>query len=751
MRFIPTILLSLLTLLLTVAACFLVIDGNLARLTGWYRFEKGGKLFEGQNSDVMAEVDWMRIQDLHSTIECAKRADGSWWITAPFQDRMSPVAAQAILAFTEQTRIVDTLPLNDTTKRSLREFGVETRPFTLTIKRPTDDGKTTVARYTIGSQAPWYADAQDGKQVLPTCYLRSDFYGRDKRIHVVSGSILAIFKNGLRDLRDLKVLQVNPAAITGIDIVSTDENKAPLSLQRISSEASWTISAPTSTEADQDKVNKFIDNLCELTAIRVSDLQDVELPETGQSQLITLKDIAGNSLSITLYPETYNKELDAMVQLACVSDRSVVFTLQASPRIRRKGDYAAIINEVYKLPVLPENIIAKIRSGNTPVYTQDLSVELADLRSRQFSQTKKDDIVRLALRASYTNSNLRLVLIPGDEKSQVKDQWMYSIANAPFANAENAVANHLIASLSSVPVEEFLYDAAPGEGLSEAMQQYGLNDPDYVLTLLPRPCPLRSNVFGYDMPLIKDRAPITYIFKRYDDEEKFESYWVGCEVGGSSICRLSSKMTRNFSLQNTNWKERHILRFAQSSLKELTMDYQEAPLKLQYDYIGESWTGTLNGKDVTANINPYRAQHYLRTLQKLRAHLWLPSTDEAALKALETPVYKVQLELKISKIADQEAVIMGQSDENTEENYGGSRKEQAAELLQDGNADEDQQMRDLALADYVYETKTITLEIAPVQAREDTMFYGRIVETGELFILSQSDALSLASGLLEGI
>ncbi|MFI3242773.1 MAG: DUF4340 domain-containing protein [Akkermansia sp.] len=750
MRYIPTILLSLITLLLAVAATFLVLDGNLARLTGWYRFQKGGKLFEGQTAEAMQEVDWMRIQDLHSTIECEKHPDGTWWITSPYQDRMSPVAAQAILNFTEKTRIVDTLPLNSTVKRSLREFGVETRPFTIVIKKPKGDRKTSVARYTIGSQAPWYADAQDGKQVLPTCYLRSDFYGRDKRIHVVTGSLLPIFKNGLRDLRDLQVLQVQPDAITGIDILSTDENTEPISMQRISAEASWNLKSPIVTEANQEEVKKFINKLCGLTAIRVNDVQDVELPETGQASLITIKDIQGNNISITLYPETYNKDLDAMVQLACVSDRNVVFTLQVSPRIRRKGEYASIINAVYKLPILPESYMAKIRTGNTPVYSQDLKVDADHLRSRKFTQIKADEIVRLSLRSTFSTEGLRLVLIPGDEESQVKDLWMYSIGYDTFANAETSVVNSLVNAVGSVPVEEYLADAKPGETLDAELKHYGLNEPDYTLTLLPRPCPLRSYVFGCDMPLIKDRTPQTYIFKRYQDVERQEIYWVGCELGGSSICRISPKLTRNFSLLRNKWKERQLLRFTQSSLREMRMDYQQAPLELQYDYIGESWTGTLDGKDISANINPYRAQHYLRALQALRVFQWLDYDDADALRALEKPVFKISLGLEINQISEQSAAIIGQAGDETDPTAG-SRTAQAESLLQEEGSDDDQKMRDLALADYETEKKTITLEIAPVQAREDTMFYGRILETGEIFMLTQQDALSLASTILEGI
>ena len=88
MRIISTIVLVLLAALCVTAATFLAIDGNIARLTGWYHFKPGMPLFSKENTTKLQDVSWMRIESLHDRIECAKQADGSWWITKPFHDRM---------------------------------------------------------------------------------------------------------------------------------------------------------------------------------------------------------------------------------------------------------------------------------------------------------------------------------------------------------------------------------------------------------------------------------------------------------------------------------------------------------------------------------------------------------------------------------------------------------------------------------------------------------------------------------------
>ena len=65
MRILPTILLSILAAGAVTMATFLAIDGNLARITGWYRFEPGMPLFSAENMHYLNDVCWMRIQDLH--------------------------------------------------------------------------------------------------------------------------------------------------------------------------------------------------------------------------------------------------------------------------------------------------------------------------------------------------------------------------------------------------------------------------------------------------------------------------------------------------------------------------------------------------------------------------------------------------------------------------------------------------------------------------------------------------------------
>lgn len=753
MRIIPTIILTLLAALCVTAAVFLAIDGNIARLTGWYHFKPGMPLFSEENTNRLNEVSWMRIESLHDRIECKQEADGSWWIDKPFRDRMKQDAAQAIINFTATAKVIDTLPLNNTTRGSMREFGVETTPHKITLKVPAGKNDlTTIARYTMGSASPWFADAGDGEHLLPTTYLRTDFYGRDKRIHVVSGNILSIFRNGLEALRDPHPLLFKPSDVRKVSISTSDKEEKPLIIQRVSAEAPWNITSPNLTGAGQDRVNNLVADLSALEALRVDNADDIQLPQKAIYIIEVSLESSPHPLRLKLYAPFTPEGGDQLLCYATVEDRPVVFTLQAEPKVRRKGSYAAIVNTICRLPVLPEKAMAQILSGTGAVYTTELPLSLEKLRTMQFTDIKADDIERVALRSRFASWPLRLLRIPGDAESEVADTWMYSAAGHGYREAEKEVVERLLKSLSGVPVAGFVEDVPPGEDPQNAMAKHGLNAPDYVLSVLPRPCAVRTALFGQDLPLVRDRAPRTFFIKRNADPETGRGLWLGMEYGTHSIYQLSTKLTRNFSMASEHWKQKNILHFPISALRKLTLGFGAAPLELEYDYIGETWAGTMKGEDVTPRINPHRAENYVRQLQKLKAFQWLYEGDANASQALQNPVFYVKLELELTDYSDAEAVIIDTPedvDSVTLDEVDGSRRKLAEKMLSEQDATAEK-MRNVALAERKTHKQTLTIEIAPADNTSDRpIFYGRIRETGALFTLQYTDAQSLAGSILD--
>ncbi len=751
MRYLSTIVLSILTLLILAAASLLVIDGNLARLTGWYSFKKGEALFQASTLDQLHEVDWMRIEDLHDRLECERHADGSWWITAPFSDRMNPLAAQAILAFTQKAVLIDTLPLDQSTEGSLREFGVETSPYSLTLKRPLGSERTTVARYTLGATAPWFADTEEEKTVIPTTYLRTDFYGNDQRIHVVTGNILSIFNNGLQGLRDLSPLSFVADDITSLSIAKHVGDTPTITAQRPSAQAAWTIIRPIITKANSYAIDDLITDLLEIKAIRVEDKSAIDLSKQGNPVSITIRSTTGKKLDFHIYPPFFSEKDDSTISYATVSDRNVVFSLPASPRVVRKGSYAAIINASFSLPLLPDPILEQLRQGKTPIYTEDLTLSLDELRSLELSSIPAQDIARVSVNTPYAQAPLRLLLIPGDADSKVPAKWMFSSASNYEAADESRVSAFLT-SLNRTPMVRVLRDIKASDDYYEILHEYGLDRPDYSITVLPLPCSYRSVIFGHDMPLIKDRPPISYAIKyKRSDNPDIPATWIVHERGSSVIGELSTAVAKYLSLDKYQWKDKRALSFPISALKSMVMQFQTAQLDLSFDYIGDRWSGTLNGEDISMKINSHRAANYLRNLNKIRVIRWLPASHTPALRALKQPAFQLKLNLELSNISQRSGFIVhnnaadAQQIESQKQLQGGVATH---EYLQD-QAD-DKAITDSLFSDQDRVKKSITLQIAPVNvSNPDTPFYGQIVETGDLFIISKEDAWSLGNNLLD--
>ena len=743
MRVLPTVLLSLLAIGSVTLSAFLAIDGNLARITGWYRFEPGMQLFAKENADWLNEVCWMRIQDLHDEIVCTRDEQGTWWIVKPFRDRLAPSVVQSIFSFTANARLVDTLPLNNITRDNMREFGVETSPHRITLKKADGENSlTTVARYTLGSTSPWLADAGDGTTLYPTTYLRTNFYGRDKRIHVVSGNILSVFKDGLESLRDPYPVQIDQDLLRGITITTANEEK-PLRLTRISAEAPWTIVTPVLTGADEDNVNKLISNLQNLKAIRVEDAIEVSMPQTPVCTILLEGDWGETAREIRFF-ETFTQAGDEQKYcLATVNDRPVIFTLQAEPRSTKSGNYSRLVNEICKLPVLPSKAMAQLRMSGKHVAVSELPTKLENLRSMKFADIDVKDISRFSLRSTRGTGAVRALLIPGDVESKVEDTWMFATATTRFEKAEPSAINNFLNGLSNIPVEDVVADAAPGADMSALLAEYGLNAPDYVLSVLPRPCMVRATLFGHDLPMVKDRAPRTFLLRRFVDPASGRKVWFGAEMGANSICKLSTKFTRMLSLRAEKWKNRNLLQFPISAVRRLTLGYQQAPLVLDYEYMGETWTGTLKDEDITPRINPHRAAYYLRSLQKLRVSQWLDMEDEDAIAALQNPAFSVRLELELTDYSEAESTVIEQEVETTPE------MGTPGELLNDQGRDAEI-LRSLATMEHKTKSVVRTLQIAPAAYdSERPFFYGRLQETGQLFILSYDDAQSLAGDILD--
>ena len=686
MRILRFILLVLVTLAAIGAAVLLTIDGNLSRIIGRTAFSSGERLFP-YTKEEMNEISWMRINCGGDMAEFRRRPNGVWWGEKPWDDRMDPRAAAAILQYTYSTSIVDALPLHKIDSASLKEFGVKTTPITITLKEMSADGKrsSTVARYTLGSTAPWLVDDPENQTTDDTTYMQTDFYGRDSRILVGTGNILPLFKSGIRQLRDHRPLLIHPAMPASIEINNKGQR---IALERPSPDprTPWKITYPLPLDTDPQMMNVLLGTLQKLTAVRVYDPEETSVPDMTDDQVtsVSIRNFTGRlagdgkslaveekPVTLRIYPPSDNSNLAELVK-ATVSDRKAVFEL------------------------------AQTTGSNKEVPgVRNIPLDLNLLRSKQLTDIGDYKITGLSIRRSLQDYPTIVRFVQGDEKTGQQPTWMYTAEGSRYQEVN---PDHLVSLLKTVKtgnVAGFASDKATD------LSVYGLDNPLLTLTmsLLPKPNE-------------KPRHPVNVFFSKGTDGS-----WEARQSGKPTVVMLDNEYMKNFTANALAWKKKILLSFNRYNLKEMHLERigSGGPLVLKFDRLDDSWTASKDGRDETLNINPNRANRYLDELEKMEVASWLPYTNPEAREALKKPVFRLKLVIQVYKDV--------------------SRQERQEVTGKDGVT---------FSAEPEMEEKTISMEIAPAgEAGFSRFYYGKINTTPYYFILNMDSVRLLGASLAE--
>lgn len=686
MRILRFILLVLVTLAAIGAAVLLTIDGNLSRIIGRTAFSSGERLFP-YTKEEMNEISWMRINCGGDMAEFRRRPNGVWWGEKPWDDRMDPRAAAAILQYTYSTSIVDALPLHKIDSASLKEFGVKTTPITITLKEMSADGRrsSTMARYTLGSTAPWLVDDPENQTTDDTTYMQTDFYGRDSRILVGTGNILPLFKSGIRQLRDHRPLLIHPAMPASIEINNKGQR---IALERPSPDprTPWKITYPLPLDTDPQMMDVLLGTLQKLTAVRVYDPEETSVPDMTDDQVTSVSirnftgRVAGDGKSLAveekpvtlrIYPPSDNSNLAELVK-ATVSDRKAVFEL------------------------------AQTTGSNKEVPgVRNIPLDLNLLRSKQLTDIGDYKITGLSIRRSLQDYPTIVRFVQGDEKTGQQPTWMYTAEGSRYQKVN---PDHLVSLLKTVKtgnVAGFASDKATD------LAVYGLDNPLLTLTmsLLPKPNE-------------EPRPPVTVFFSKGTDGS-----WYARQSGKPTVVMLDNEYMKNFTANALAWKKKSLLSFNRYNLKEMHLERigSGGPLVLKFDRLDDSWTASKDGRDETLNINPNRANRYLDELEKMEVVSWLPYTNPEAREALKKPVFRLKLVIQVYKAA--------------------SQQEHREVTGKDGVT---------FSAEPEMEEKTISMEIAPAgEAGFSRFYYGKINTTPYYFILNMDSVRLLGATLAE--
>jgi hypothetical protein len=277
----------------------------------------GGLLFTSFKAE---DVKFIEVSQSGASADFSLGPNG-WQAEKPWDDRMDPRAAGAIIGFTLGMKVRDYAKPDevDLEKAGLADNGTNIRLL--------DSNRNRLAKYRIGRRTSWMAPAEteDGKPV-PTVFIRVRERERENQVYSCSGDIAPLFKHGLKFLRDHRPFYFNPLALQKIRVRSTE---GEFLLGRENAKSPWRVVKPLDLATDVEAVKSLISGLYDLQALKITDRATLTVPTMALSPNSTEIAISsfGSEAEIrmeVLPPET----ADSRSALATVSDRpETVFEL----------------------------------------------------------------------------------------------------------------------------------------------------------------------------------------------------------------------------------------------------------------------------------------------------------------------------------------------------------------------------------------------------------------------------------------
>ncbi len=398
-----TLLLIVFTALVCGLAGWSLATGGLGTMLGVPPTPVGERLYTNFKPE---EVQRIQISTKQATAEFTKTTNG-WQATQPWQDRMDPQAAMAIIGFTLGLRVEETAALEDI---PLAEAGLGDDT-AISIRLEGADGRP-VAKYRLGRRTPWFGSGGAEGERVQTVYVQPTDRNRKSHAFICSGNILPWFRSNLKFLRDHHPFYFHPALLSEIRLRSS---AGELTLGRATPQDAWRIVKPLELRTDPAAIKSLIEGLGKLVAVAVIDRSAVTLPNPG-------KPAATRQIGLKSFGSTAEAVLEILPPETAAS-RDVLATMSDRP------------GTVFSLPLKPErdvvslaDIPASVNDLRDPVLTH---LNLAALRAVSIRPSTGEEIF-----ISRTDEKLWTTLIDG-VKCQANDQHLSELLTA--ASSERAI------------------------------------------------------------------------------------------------------------------------------------------------------------------------------------------------------------------------------------------------------------------------------------------------------------------------
>ncbi|MEO5914345.1 MAG: DUF4340 domain-containing protein [Luteolibacter sp.] len=350
-------------------------------------------------------------------------------------------------------------------------------------------------------------------------------------------------------------------------------------LARPGEKDAWRITMPLDSAINTVAIKSLIEGLFELRAVKISDRTSVTLPTSGAST-------DSRQIGLTFFGSDAETVLE-------------IFPPETPESTEVRATVSNRPDTVFYLPVKPEANLVSLAN---------LPQSIDELRDPTLTHLNLKDLRGILIEPA-TGAEMLLSWKP-------PQPWMVTIeGRTQEANQERLV--------------DLLNTAIEGKAIGF--------ETDAATDFTP---------WGLDRPILKLRflgennQTLELTFGR----DKNGGYFVN-RTGTPTVMRIDQALFESIPRRPYEW--RHSRLWSIDRLNLLAVERKsgdESPLMLRYDFSKpDPWTASRDGADLTASINPTRANYMLDALEGLKVTRWLTPEDPSALEALTTPSLSIKI------------------------------------------------------------------------------------------------------------
>lgn len=116
-------------------------------------------------------------------------------------------------------------------------------------------------------------------------------------------------------------------------------------------------------------------------------------------------------------------------------------------------------------------------------------------------------------------------------------------------------------------------------------------------------------------------------------------------LGTPTVLKVDESIIRSIAVRPYEWRHARLWSLDKVNLLAIRRSGGESPtLTLKYRFIDEAWNAALDdGRDISAEIDPAKANYLLTVLEGLQVSRWLAPDDEVAVSALKNPTLQFEI------------------------------------------------------------------------------------------------------------